>query len=90
MANSKKPGAVALGQVRAKKKLTREIWKNIWFYLFLLPAVIVIFLFCYKPMYGIIIAFKDYKPRRGIAGSEWVGLANFKRMFSYANFGQLM
>ena len=90
MANSKKPGAVALGQVRAKKKLTREIWKNRWFYLFLLPAVIVIFLFCYKPMYGIIIAFKDYKPRRGIAGSEWVGLANFKRMFSYANFGQLM
>lgn len=48
------------------------------------------FLFCYKPMYGIIIAFKDYKPRRGIMGSEWVGWANFKRMFNYANFGQLM
>ncbi len=68
----------------------RRIWKNRWFYIFLIPAVVVIFTFCYKPMYGIIIAFKDYKPRRGIMGSEWVGLAAFRRMLNYANFSQLM
>lgn len=89
MANSNKPEATTL-KFTCKKKLTQEIWKNRWFYLFLLPAVVIMFLFCYKPMYGIIIAFKDYKPRRGIMGSEWVGWANFKRMFNYANFGQLM
>ena len=66
------------------------MWKNRWYYLFLLPAMVAVFLFSYKPIYGIVIAFKDYKTRRGIWGSEWVGLDNFRRMFSYPNFDQLM
>lgn len=73
-----------------KSPLLQSLWKNRWYYLFLLPAVVIVFLFSYKPIYGIIIAFKDYKTRRGIWGSEWVGLDNFRRMFTYANFGQLM
>ena len=51
-------------------------------YLLLLPAVVYILLFAYKPMYGIIIAFKDYSFKKGIWGSEWVGLENFSRLFS--------
>ena len=39
-------------------------------------------LFAYKPMYGILIAFKKYNMRVGIMGSEWIGLDNFKRLFS--------
>jgi putative aldouronate transport system permease protein len=47
-----------------------------------LPAVLFLILFAYKPMYGVIIAFKDYNFARGIMGSKWVGLANFKRLFN--------
>ena len=74
----------------SRKKYWINAWKNKWFYIFALPAVVVLFLFAYKPMYGVIIAFKDFKIRKGIWGSEWIGMANFKRMFTYANFWQLM
>ncbi len=43
-----------------------------------IPAVIMIFIFNYLPLYGLIIPFKNYIPRLGIAGSEWVGLQNFE------------
>ncbi len=51
-------------------------------YVMTLPAIVYIFLFAYKPMYGVIIAFKDYSLRKGIWGSEWVGLDNFERFFN--------
>lgn len=47
-----------------------------------LPVIIYFILFAYKPMYGIIIAFQDFKPQLGIMRSEWVGLENFRRFFS--------
>ncbi|TBL80031.1 sugar ABC transporter permease [Paenibacillus thalictri] len=47
-----------------------------------LPGVLILFCFAYLPMFGIIIAFKDYKFDKGIVGSEWVGLKNFKYLFS--------
>ena len=47
-----------------------------------LPAVVYLLLFNYKPMYGIIIAFKNYSMRKGIMGSPWIGFANFQRLFS--------
>jgi ABC-type polysaccharide transport system permease subunit len=46
-----------------------------------LPAVIAIFLFNYLPMYGVLIAFKSYKPAFGIWGSKWVGLKHFRMFF---------
>ncbi len=55
---------------------------NHWqLYLMLAPAVIYLIVFAYKPMYGIQIAFRDFKFRDGITGSEWVGLENFTRLF---------
>lgn len=48
-------------------------------YLLVLPVIIYLLLFCYKPMYGIIIAFKDFRASRGISGSKWVGLTHFIR-----------
>lgn len=48
-------------------------------YLLVMPVVIYLLLFCYKPMYGIIIAFKNFRPSRGISGSDWVGLQHFIR-----------
>lgn len=47
-----------------------------------LPALAYIILFNYKPMYGILIAFQDYSLKKGVSGSTWVGLDNFRRVFS--------
>ena len=52
--------------------------------LFLLPAVIIVFVVNYVPMYGIIIAFKDFRIARGIVGSPWVGFKHFERFFNSA------
>ena len=50
-------------------------------YLMLLPAVIWLIVFCYVPMYGVLIAFKDYRVSRGILGSAWAGLKYFTMWF---------
>lgn len=65
--------------------------KNNWqLYLFLLPAVIYFIVFNYMPLYGIQIAFKDYKAVQGIAGSAWVGLQHFKKFFETYYFRRLL
>ena len=64
--------------------------KNKSLYLLVLPVVIFYILFHYKPMYGAIIAFKDYTPRLGVWGSEWVGFDNFFRFFKSIYFVRLM
>jgi len=68
------------------KKNSRQtligIKRNWQLYLFLLLPVIYIFVFKYIPMGGIVIAFKDFKTRLGIWGSEWVGFEHFIRFFS--------
>jgi putative aldouronate transport system permease protein len=46
-----------------------------------LPAVLLIFVFAYVPMFGIIIAFKEYRFDKGIFGSEWIGFTNFRFLF---------
>ena len=61
--------------------------KKYWFlYLLILPGFACMAVFNYGPMYGVQLAFKDYSPRAGIWGSEWVGLENFYRMFRDPNF----
>lgn len=60
-------------------QLMKQVKKHVPFYFFLLPALVLVVVFCYFPMWGIVIAFKDYKMARGILGSEWVGLYHFKR-----------
>ncbi len=64
------------------KPLTRQFHERWQLLLFVLPAVTYFALFDYKPMYGIIVALQDYKLKKGIAGSAFVGLANFRRLFS--------
>lgn len=65
--------------------------KNYWqLYLLLLPAIIYVAIFSYGPMYGIIIAFKDYKVKRGYLGSEWVGFEHFIRFLTYPDFWKLI
>ena len=64
--------------------------KHLPFYLFLLLPLIQVIVFNYLPMYGIQIAFKDFKMRRGILGSEWVGFEHFQRMFSDKTFYRVL
>lgn len=71
---------------RAKKDFRR----NRALYVLVIPVLLFYIIFHYKPMYGAIIAFKDYSPGAGIAGSPWVGLANFTRFFQGPYFGRLI
>ncbi len=63
---------------------------NIDLYLLLLPTLVIFFVFKYMPMYGVIIAFKDFTPSLGIWGSPWVGFDNFKRFFMSYQFSQTL
>lgn len=63
-----------------------QIKRNWGLYLLLLPAVVLTLLFAYKPMYGIIIAFKDYSPALGITGSPWAGFKYFEKFFHSYQF----
>ncbi|ASA19846.1 ABC transporter permease [Paenibacillus donghaensis] len=60
--------------------------KHYFLYLMLAPALILTLIFKYGPMYGAIIAFKDFSPIKGIMGSEWVGFYNFEKFLSSPNF----
>ena len=57
-------------------------------YVLLLPGVLYILIFSYFPMYGIQIAFKNFRPTKGIWGSEWVAFKHFIRFFQFPNFWQ--
>jgi len=68
-------------------KRLRESWQ--W-YLLLLPALAYIIIFEYGPMYGVQIAFRNYRPTRGIWGSDWVGLKHMIRFFQYPYFWMMI
>ena len=70
----------------SKKKIDKTKLRNqAQYHLMLLPGVIITFIFCYIPLYGLIIAFEDYNPGLGFA-SPWVGLDNFRFLFNQPNF----
>ena len=70
-----------------KKKLT----KNEWIYMaMLLPGVVLLLVFHYLPMAGIVIAFQKFIPTKGVFGSPWVGLQNFQYMLEIPEIGQIM
>ena len=80
--------------VRALSAARRPVWHRIWrnyeLYLFLLPALVYFFIFHYMPMYGVQIAFKDFRPNLGITGSPWVGAKHFLRISRLPGFPQIV
>ena len=74
--------AVTLYGRRHKHRFSRD-WQ---LYVLILPAIVFLFIFNYMPMYGIIIAFKDFRASLGIWGSKWVGLKHFERFVTFPNF----
>nr|WP_145403669.1 ABC transporter permease subunit [Paenibacillus xylanexedens] len=59
-------------------------------YLMLSPAVLLVLVFVYMPLGGLVMAFQDYKPYLGIMGSEWVGMEQFKFLFEYPDSLQVI
>lgn len=70
------------GKRKGKAGALRRIGRCWQLYVLMLPALVYIVLFAYKPMYGILIAFKDFSMKKGILASPWVGFKNFERLFS--------
>ncbi len=73
----------------ALEGFAREMVANRSLYLMILPALVVLILFAYLPMYGIQVAFRNYNASDGITGSPWVGLKNFLFFFKSIFFGRL-
>lgn len=79
-------------KTKKQKKINfMRILKRNWVcYLFILPMLIYVIIFNYIPMYGIKLAFKDYRVADGIWGSAWVGLKHFKTFFESYQFKDLL
>lgn len=75
---------------RRKSKFRKEYLNNWQLYLMLLLPVVWLIIFCYCPMPGIVIAFKDFSIRKGIWESPWIGLANFERFFTSYQFVRVL
>lgn len=71
-------------------RLLKNMKKNWILYVMILPVAAYYIVFAYTPMYGILLAFKNYKVKLGILGSPWVGFDHFQRFFSAYNFKQLI
>ncbi len=85
-----RPAAVATKEkdVNSKLHYTLVYMRQHWqlYLLFMMPALVLTIIFRYIPMGGVMIAFTDYNPFRGIFGSEWVGFKHFSRFLSSPDF----
>ncbi len=77
-----------------RKSFAGRLWddlkRNKYCYLMILPVMLFYIIFMYIPMYGAIIAFKEYTPSLGFTGSPWVGFQHFKDFFSSFYFGRVL
>ncbi len=73
-----------------KKSLGKRLYECRHLYLFLIPGILVTLIFKYGPMYGVQIAFKDYRVGQDMADAAWVGLKHFQRFFSRPNCWELI
>lgn len=69
------------------KRILRRDWP---LHLLMLVPVVIVFIYSYVPIGGIIIAFQKYKPAKGIAGSAWVGFQNFEKLFATSGFSSAL
>lgn len=86
--------ATILARLPYDEKSRISLWKHIkrykYLYLMIIPAIVYYIIFCYIPMYGAIIAFKDFSVTKGIMGSKWAGFANFEQLFKMDKFYQVV
>ncbi len=75
---------------KKKNRMWNELVKYKGLLMLMIPGFLALIIFKYLPMFGIIIAFKDYKILDGVFGSAWVGLDNFKELFGSAEFAHVL
>lgn len=73
-------------RVLRKKEIKSDFSRNKGIYLLLVPVILYYLIFAYGPLYGALIAFKDFSPVKGVMGSPWVGFKHFIRFFSIPTF----
>jgi putative aldouronate transport system permease protein len=71
---------------KGRSELVRRLARNKLLYAMILPGLALLLVFKYAPMWGLVIAFQDYQPFKGVSGSSWVGLKHFERLFSEPMF----
>ena len=76
--------------VKNKNPGLRYVWSNRYLYLLLIPCVVYFIIFNYVPMYGLILAFKEFRFSTGLLGSPWVGFENFKYLFNLDRFYEVL
>jgi putative aldouronate transport system permease protein len=74
------------GKGAARSLLLKRIWQHRLIYVLILPCVVWLLVFCYYPMYGATLAFKDYSYNLGIMGSPWVGFKHFQEFITSLEF----
>ncbi|MBB6730806.1 ABC transporter permease [Cohnella zeiphila] len=67
-----------------------KFWRQLPLDLMILPGLAFVLIFSYGPMAGLVMAFQNYKPTKGILGSEWVGLDNYVTVFQYPDTKQMI
>ena len=72
--------------IQLRTSFGRKLYRDRYLYLMFFPVLAFYILFKYVPMYGVVIAFKDFKFTQGILGSAWVGLKHFTKLFQSADF----
>ena len=75
---------------RKKNGFSAYMRQNAWLYIFLIPGMVFLFIMNYLPMFGIVIAFKDFRVVKGIMGSPWVGLKHFEYLFHAPDFWRIL
>ena len=76
--------------VISRKELVKDIIYHRWMYVIALPVFVYAFIFFYYPIYGVLIAFKDFSPRLGILGSPFIGVKHFIDFFNSYYFERLI
>lgn len=79
-----------LYKLRNRSLLLRDLRRDRWLYIFLILPIAYYIIFKYLPMYGAVIAFKDFKIGQGIMGSRWVGLQQFNRLLRTPDFFKIL
>ena len=74
----------------AGQRTLRRMRRKWQLYLLILPAIVSVFIFHYIPLYGVQIAFKNFRSSKGILGSEWVGFKHFARFLAYPDFWKIL
>ncbi|MHC5248491.1 ABC transporter permease [Enterococcus sp. LJL120] len=77
-------------KAQKREKIKKRLKRDKWLYFLMVPGILLTLVFKYFPMYGALIAFKNYNPLLGILGSPWVGLEHFRDFIFSPNFTNLL